>query len=71
MQFCRVDHTVMHVDRSLLGYCGQFRKSLDGFYYMFTGESTSKAGKFNNLGSMKILNTPLTYKRSGIRTKRH
>jgi len=28
MQFCRVDQTVLHVDKSLLGYCGQFRRSL-------------------------------------------
>jgi len=37
-----------------------FAGLFDGFYYMFTGESTSKADKFDNLGSMKILNTPLT-----------
>jgi len=41
----------------------------DGFYYMFTGEGTSKADNFDNLGLMKILNTPLTQKRSGIRTE--
>ena len=45
-----------------------FAGLFDGFYYTFTGESTSKADKFDNLGSMKILNTPLTQKRSGIRT---
>jgi len=28
MQFCRVDQTVLHVDRSLLGCCGQFRRPL-------------------------------------------
>jgi len=28
MQFCRVDQSVMHVDTSLLGYCGQFRRFL-------------------------------------------
>jgi len=32
----------------------------EGFYYMFTGESTSKADNFDNLGLMEILNTPLT-----------
>jgi hypothetical protein len=47
-----------------------FAGLFDGFYYMFTGESTSKADKFNNLGSMKIPNTPLTQKRSVIRTAR-
>jgi len=44
-----------------------FAGLFDEFYYMFTGESTSKADTFDNLGSMKILNTPLTQKRSGIR----
>ena len=47
-----------------------FAGLFDGFYYLFTGESTSKADKFNNLGSMKIPNTPLTQKRSVIRTAR-
>jgi len=47
-----------------------FAGLFDGFYNMFTSESTSKADKFEILGSMKILNTPLTQKRSGIR-KRH
>jgi len=28
MQFCRVEQTVLHVDRSLLGCCGQFRRPL-------------------------------------------
>jgi len=71
MQFCRVDQTVLHVDRSLLGFCGQFRRPLfNRFYYIFTGASTSKADKFDNLRSMKILNTPLTQKNPGIRTKR-
>jgi len=28
MQFCRVDQTALHVDRSLLGCCGQFRRPL-------------------------------------------
>ena len=42
----------------------------DGFYYIFIGESTSKADKFDNLRSMKILNTLLTQKSPGIRTKR-
>jgi len=39
----------------------------DGFYYIFTGESTSKADKFDNLQSMKILNTPLTQKHGSER----
>jgi len=43
-----------------------FAGLFDGFY----GKSTSKADKFDILGSMKILNTPLTQKRSGIRSKR-
>jgi len=46
-----------------------FAGLFDGIYYMFTGESTSKADKFDNLGSMKILNVSHTQKRSGIRTK--
>jgi len=58
---------------------GLFRDTVDsfaglfnGFYYIFTGDSTSKAGKFDILGSKKILYTPLTQKRSEIRTvKRH
>jgi len=40
-----------------------------GLYYLFTGESTSKADKSDNLGSMKILNMTHTHKRSGILTK--
>ena len=47
-----------------------FAGLFDGFYYIFTGESTSKADKIDNLRSMKILNTALTQKRPGIRTKR-
>ena len=47
-----------------------FAGLFDGFYYIFTGESTSKADKFDNLRSMKILNTPLTQKSPRIRTKR-
>ena len=43
----------------------------DGFYYIFTGESTSKDGKFDNFCSTKILNMPLTQTNPGIRTKRH
>ena len=46
-----------------------FAGLFDGFYQLFTGESTSKADKFDNLGSMKILNMPHTQKRSWIRTK--
>jgi hypothetical protein len=46
------------------GFAGLF----DGFYYIFTGESTSKADKFDNFRSMKILNTPVTQKSPGIRT---
>jgi len=42
----------------------------DEFYYIFTCESTSKTDKFDNLRSMKILNTPLTQKSPGMRTKR-
>ena len=45
-----------------------FAGLFDGFYYIFTGESFSKADKFDNLRSMKILNTPLTQKNPGIRT---
>jgi len=47
-----------------------FASLFDRFYYIFTGESTSKADKFDNLRSMKILNTPLTQKSPGIRIKR-
>jgi len=43
----------------------------DGVYYISIGESTSKADKLNNFCSMKILNTLLTQKILGIRTKRH
>jgi len=41
------------------GAVDSFAGIFDGFYYIFTGESTSKAGKFDNLRSMKILNTLL------------
>ena len=47
-----------------------FAGLFDGFHYIFTGESTSKADKFDNLRLMEILNTPLTQKGPGIRTKR-
>ena len=49
-----------------------FAGLFDGFDYIFTGESTSKADKFDNLRSVKILNTALTQKSHGpgIRTKR-
>jgi len=53
------------------GAVDSFAGLFDGFYYIFTGESTSKADKFDNLRSIKILNTPLTQKSPGISTKRH
>ena len=37
---------------------------------MLTGENTSKAGKFDSSGLMKILNTPLTQKKSERREER-
>ena len=50
---------------------GSFAGLFDGFfYYILIGESTSRADKFDNLRSMQILNTPLTQKSPGIRTKR-
>jgi len=54
------------------GDVDSFAGLFNGFYYIFTGESTSKADKFDNLRSMKILNTPLTLtqKSPGIRIKR-
>jgi len=39
-----------------------FAGLFDGFYYIFTGESTSKADKFDNFCSMQMLNMPLTQK---------
>jgi len=79
---CMLTSSVLHVDCVACWLCcmltGFFWDTVDsfarlfaGFYYMFTGESTSKADKFVNLGSIKILNTPVTQQRSGIRTKRH
>jgi len=70
MQFCRVDQTVLYVDGLFWGAVDSFSDLFNGFYYIFTGESTSKADKFDNFRSMKILNTPLTQKNTGIRTKR-
>ena len=52
------------------GAVDTFAGLFNGFYYIFTVESTSKADKFDNFVSMKILNTPLTRKSHGIRTKR-
>jgi len=52
------------------GALDTFAGLFDGFYYIFTGESISKADKFDNLRSMKILNMLLTQKSPGIRTKR-
>ena len=57
-------------DRSLWDVVESFVGLFDGFYYIFTGESTSKAGKFDNFRSTKILNTPLTQKSPGMLTKR-
>ena len=51
---------------AVVSFAGLF----DGLYYIFTGESTSKADEFDNLRSMKILNTPLTQTRPEIHTKR-
>jgi len=42
------------------GAVDSFAGLFNGFYYIFTGESTSKADKFDNLRSMKILNNLLT-----------
>jgi len=39
------------------GAVDSFAGLFDGFYYIFTGESTSKADIFDNLRSMKIFNT--------------
>jgi len=47
-----------------------FAGLFDGFYYIFNGESTSKADKYDNLRSLKILNMPLTQKSPEIQTKR-
>jgi len=52
------------------GAVDSFAGLFDGFYYIFAGESTFKADKIDNLRSMKILNTSLTQKSPGIRTKR-
>ena len=50
IQFCRAHQTVSPFDRSLLGCCGQFRRSLWRVYCILTGESTSKAEKSDNFG---------------------
>jgi len=52
------------------GAVDSFAGLFDGFYYISTGESTSKADKFDIFWSMKILNTSLTQKSPEIRTKR-
>jgi len=52
------------------GAVDSFAGLFNRFYYIFTGESTSKADIFDNLRSMKIPSTPLTQKSPGIRTKR-
>ena len=48
------------------GAVDSFAGLFNGFYYIFTSESTSKADKFDNLRSMKILSTPLAQKNPGI-----
>ena len=79
---CLLDPTKTCSCTGLIKLCGiltglfwdavdSFACLFDGFNYIFTGESTSKADKCDNLRSMKILITPLTQKSSGIRTKRH
>jgi len=58
MQFIRANQTVPHFGLfwdAVDSFAGLF----DGFYYIFTGECTSKVDKFDNLRTMKILNTPL------------
>jgi len=52
------------------GAVDSFAGLFNGFYYIFTGEDTSKVDKFDKLRSMKIFNTPLTQKSHGIGTKR-
>jgi len=52
------------------GALDSFADLFDGFYYIFTGERNSKTEKFDNLRSMKILNTLLTQNSLEIRTKR-
>jgi len=47
-----------------------FAGLFDGVYYIFTGESTGKADKFDNFCFTKIFNKPLTQERPGIYTKR-
>jgi len=65
---------LIEVCRILTGFfwdaADSFAGLFDGFYYIFTRESTSKADKFDNLRSMKILNTSLTQICPWIRTKR-
>jgi len=47
-----------------------FAGVFDGFFYMFTGESTSKADRFDTLGSMKILNRTKSFLEGhGCRTR--
>jgi len=41
------------------GVKDKFAGLFNGFYYIYSGESTSKTDKFDNLRSMKIVNTPL------------
>jgi len=52
------------------GAVDSFAGLVDGFYYIFTGESTSKADKFDNVPSTKILKMLSTQKSPWIRTKR-
>jgi len=47
-----------------------FAGLFDRFCYIFTGKSTSKADKFDNLHSMKIIYTPLTQGSPEIHNKR-
>jgi len=47
-----------------------FAGLFNGFGYIFTGEGTSKADKFDDLCSVKILSTPRTQKGSEIWIKR-
>jgi len=47
-----------------------FAGLFDRFYYIFTGESTSKVDNLEKVCPTQILNTLLTYKRHGIHTKR-
>jgi len=69
MQFCRAHQTVSPFDRSLVGCCGQFRRSLWRVLLHIDWWKHQKGWQIRQFLPTKILNMPLTQQSPGIRTR--